>query len=74
MALGLAKTLVFGSAGLLPPSSLLMALLIGACTVPGAFIAKRLTAGLQNRHHVAILDGVVLLGACLLLAEGFRGL
>jgi uncharacterized membrane protein YfcA len=74
MALGLAKTLVFGSAGLLPPSSLLMAGLIGACAVPGAFIAKRLAAGLQNRHHVAILDGVVLLGACLLLMEGFRRL
>lgn len=74
MALGLAKSLVFGSSGLLPPSSLVMALLIGICAVPGAFVAKRLTAGLPNRHHIAILDGVVLLGACLLLAEGFRRL
>lgn len=74
MVLGLAKTLVFGSAGLLPASSLTMALLIGACAVPGAFVARRLTSGLQNRHHVAILDGVVLLGACLLLVEGFRRL
>jgi hypothetical protein len=49
-----------------------MALLIGICAVPGAFVAKRLKAGLPNRHHIAILDGVVLLGACLLLAEGFR--
>ena len=55
-------------------ASLLMALLIGACAMPGAFIAKRLTSGLQNRHHVAILDGVVLLGASLLLVEGFRRL
>lgn len=74
MALGLAKSVVFGSAGLLPPSSLLMALLIGASATPGAYIAKRLTVGLRDDHHTAILDGVVLLGACLLLVEGIRRL
>lgn len=74
LVLGLAKSLVFGSAGLLPPSSLAMAALIGACATPGAFVAKRLTTRLKDRHHIAILDGVVLLGACLLLVEGFRRL
>lgn len=74
MALGLTKSLVFGASGLLPVSSLIMALLIGACATPGAFVARRLAAGLSDRQHTAILDAVVVLGGALLIADGLRRL
>jgi uncharacterized membrane protein YfcA len=72
MTLGLAKALVFQTTGFLPLSSVAMALLIGLCATPGAFIAKRLASGLSNRAHIAILDAVVVVGGVLLIAQGLR--
>lgn len=67
--LGLAKTAVFQSAGALPASAWIMAILIGCCAIPGAFLAKRLTAGLPIHIHTSILDGVVILGGALLVIQ-----
>lgn len=67
--LGLAKTVVFQTAGALPASAWVMAVLIGCCAVPGAFLAKRLTANLPNHVHAGILDGVVILGGMLLVIQ-----
>ncbi|WP_378943531.1 TSUP family transporter [Mesorhizobium sp. ANAO-SY3R2] len=72
MTLGLAKILVFQSSGFLPLSSVALALLIGVCATPGAFVAKRLTSGLTNRAHIAILDVVVVAGGLLLIVQGLR--
>ena len=49
------------------------ALLIGSSTLPGAFIAKRLTRNLSLRAHTYILDAAVLVGGSLLLWQGLRG-
>ncbi|MEO5322271.1 TSUP family transporter [Mesorhizobium sp. CC13] len=73
MTLGLAKVLVFRSAGFLPLSSVALALLIGVCATPGAFVARRLTSGLTNSAHIAILDAVVVCGGLLLIVQGLRG-
>ena len=67
--LGAAKTAVFQSAGALPASAWIMALLIGCCATPGAFLAKRLTTRLPLHIHTGILDGVVVLGGVLLIAQ-----
>ena len=67
--LGLAKAAVFQSAGALPASAWIMAILIGCCATPGAFLAKRLTADLPIHVHTVILDGVVILGGALLLIQ-----
>jgi uncharacterized membrane protein YfcA len=71
--LGLTKVSVFQAAGALPLSSWLLALLIGVSTMPGAFIAKRLTRGLSLRAHAYILDAAVVVGGTLLLWQGLRG-
>ncbi|WP_298270212.1 sulfite exporter TauE/SafE family protein [uncultured Bradyrhizobium sp.] len=67
--LGLAKTAVFQTAGALPASAWIMAILIGCCATPGAFLAKRLTAHLPIHVHTDILDGVVILGGALLMIQ-----
>ncbi len=74
LVLGLAKVAVFQTAGALPLTSWIMAGLIGACAWPGAFVAKRLTRGLSHQSHAAILDGVVILGGTLLVAQGLKAL
>ena len=71
--IGLAKTVVFQSAGALSAASWIMALVIGVSVVPGAFIAKRLTDGLGAKSHAAILDAVVVVGGLLLVWQGIAG-
>lgn len=71
--LTITKVSVFQAAGALPLSSWLLALMIGAATMPGAFIAKRLTKNLSLRAHTYILDGAVIVGGSLLLWQGLRG-
>ena len=44
----------------------------GACAVPGAFVARRLTVGLSLAAHARILDGVVILGGVLVIWQGLR--
>lgn len=73
LVLGLAKTALFQAAGALPASSWIMALLIGAVSTPGAFLAKRLVRGLSVRAHSGILDAVVVAGGLVLVAQGLRG-
>lgn len=72
LAIGTVKTLVFQSAGALPWSSWVMALLIGVCAVPGAFIARALTARLSLTTHAYILDAVVVIGGLLLIVQALR--
>lgn len=73
LVLGSVKSLTFFGAGALPLPSILMALLIGICALPGAFIAKRLAFKLSGNVHVLILDCVVLAGGALLIWRGFAG-
>ena len=49
-----------------------MAVLIGVCAVPGAFIAKRLTRSLSLAQHTSLLDGVVVVGGVLLILQALR--
>lgn len=72
--LGLAKTLVFQSAGALTPPLWIVALVIGASATPGAFVAKRLVQALSPRIHTGILDAVVILGGLALVVQGARAL
>ena len=72
LLIGCVKTLVFQTAGALPWSSWIMALLIGGCAIPGAFIARALTRRLSLTTHGRILDAVVVLGGVLLVAQAFR--
>lgn len=73
LVLGSVKSLTFFGAGALPVSSIIVALLIGVCALPGAFIAKRLAFKLSGDIHILILDCVVVLGGILLIWRGFVG-
>jgi uncharacterized protein len=72
LIVGVVKTAVFRTAGALPWSSVVMAVLIGVCAIPGAFIAKRLTRSLSLSAHTSILDGVVVLGGTMLIVQALR--
>ena len=62
MVMGIAKTALFGSAARLDAELALAGVLVGACTVPGAFVARWLLAHIPLRVHTAIMDAVVLAG------------
>jgi uncharacterized protein len=72
LLIGTVKTVVFQTAGALPRSSWIMAVLIGICAIPGAFIARALTRKLSLTRHTQILDAVVILGGLLLVAQALR--
>ncbi|MET0186682.1 MAG: hypothetical protein ABW210_14640, partial [Achromobacter sp.] len=72
LLLGIVKTLVFQSTGALGVSSWTMALLIGVCATPGAFLAKRVAGSLSMHAHTNILDGVVMLGGLMLIVQSLR--
>jgi uncharacterized membrane protein YfcA len=74
LVIGLAKTATFQTAGALPLSLWIVALVIGGAALPGAFIAKRLTDGLSTKSHTTLLDGVVILGGVVLIVQGLRTL
>jgi uncharacterized protein len=72
LLIGVVKTLVFQTAGALPWSSWIMALVIGGCGLPGAFIARALTRKMSLTTHTYILDAVVILGGSLLVIQALR--
>lgn len=72
LLVGVVKTLVFQTAGALPWASWIMAILIGVCALPGAFIARALTKRISLSTHTYILDAVVILGGSLLVIQAFR--
>ena len=68
----LVKTLVFGVAGVLDVKVIAVAALIGLCSVPGAFVARRIVDRLPVRVHASILDAVVLAGGAMMVAGALR--
>jgi uncharacterized membrane protein YfcA len=68
--LALTKTIVFQTQGVLTASAWAMAGLIGAVSLPAAFLARRIVPRISARFHIVILDAVVVVGALLLIARG----
>lgn len=71
---GLVKTAVFQGAGLLTPTLWIVALMIGIAGFPGAFLARGALRRIPLGVHTAILDGVVIAGGALLMAQGLRAM
>jgi uncharacterized membrane protein YfcA len=67
--IGAVKSAVFLRAGYLPFDMWVMALLIGICAIPGAFVGCKLTYRLTDTQHMLILDGIVILGGVLIVIE-----
>lgn len=73
IAIGVVKISVFGLAGVVTAQVLAFSLLIGACTLPGPFLARAMLKWMPVHFHTAILDAVVLLGGAVLVIGGLRG-
>jgi uncharacterized membrane protein YfcA len=73
IAIGFARLIVFGLAGVVTAKVLAFALLIGGVAFPGAFLARAFVAKLPIHVHTAILDGVVLLGGALMVFAALAG-
>lgn len=62
MIMGLGKVLVFGGLARLDADLAVAGLLIGACTAPGAFVARWLLQRIPIRIHTLVMEAVVLIG------------
>jgi uncharacterized protein len=69
--LGFAKIAMFGSVARLDAELALAGVLIGLCTAPGAFVARRLLAIVPLKVHTAFMDVVVLAGGAGFLWRAF---
>jgi uncharacterized membrane protein YfcA len=75
-AINILKVGVFGGSALLTPELILAGILIGLCTVPGAFVAKQIMDRLPLHVHVWMMEALVLAGGASFLwraiADQFR--
>jgi uncharacterized membrane protein YfcA len=72
IVMGIVKILVFGFAGVLTAEVIVIALLIGVVVFPCTFLAKLIVERLPVHVHTAILDGVVIVGAAVMIFGALR--
>jgi uncharacterized membrane protein YfcA len=70
--IGTVKIAVFGIAGVITAQVLALALLIGAITLPGAFISRVLVRRMPVHLHTAMLDAVVAIGGVMMWVGALR--
>ena len=73
IVMGFIKITVFGLAGVITSTVLVIALAIGAVGFCSTFLAKLIVERLPVHVHTAILDGVVLVGGGVMIAGALRG-
>jgi uncharacterized membrane protein YfcA len=66
------KISVFGLAGVVTAQVLAFALLIGAISLPGTFLAKAFVERMPVHIHTAILDAAVITGGVVMIASTLR--
>jgi uncharacterized membrane protein YfcA len=66
------KISVFGLAGVVTAQVLAFALLIGAISLPGTFLAKAFVERMPVHIHTAILDAAVIAGGAVMIASTLR--
>jgi uncharacterized membrane protein YfcA len=66
------KISVFGVAGVVTAQVLAFALLIGAISLPGTFLAKAFVERMPVHIHTAILDAAVIAGGAVMIASTLR--
>ncbi|MFA6262747.1 MAG: sulfite exporter TauE/SafE family protein [Bacteroidia bacterium] len=70
--MGLLKVALFGSLARLDGPLVATGLLVGACTVPGAFVARQLLKHIPGRVHAVVMEVIVVAGALALLWRALR--
>lgn len=71
VVMGVAKVALFGGVARLDAGLALAGVLIGLCTVPGAFVARRLLALISLQVHTVVMEIVVLAGGAGFLWRAF---
>ena len=74
VATSLIKISVFGLAGVVTPQVVAFALLIGAISFPGAFLARAFVERMPLHIHTAILDVAVITGGAVMMTAALRQL
>ncbi len=74
VATSIIKISVFGLAGIITAQVLAFALLIGAISIPGAFLARAFVERMPVHIHTAILDVAVIAGGLVMMAAAVRSL
>ena len=74
VATSIIKISVFGLAGVITAQVLAFALLIGAISIPGAFLAKAFVERMPVHIHTAILDVAVIAGGVVMISSALRQL
>jgi uncharacterized protein len=67
----LAMVALFGTLDALDARLALTGLFVGACTVPGAFVARALLARISGRVHAAFMEVVIVAGAITILVRAW---
>jgi uncharacterized membrane protein YfcA len=70
--MGLFKVAIFGGFDRLDTSLAVAGLLIGLCTMPGAFVARRLLTLIPARIHTLVMEAVVVIGGAGFLWRAWR--
>jgi uncharacterized membrane protein YfcA len=73
LVMGVAKIATFGTLARLDAELALAGLAIGACTTPGAFVARWLLKRIPARIHASFMEAVVLAGGAAFLWRGVAG-
>ena len=69
---GVVKIAVFAFAGVLTPTVIVIALLMGAIGFPSTFLAKWVVARIPVHVHTAILDAIVIAGGAVMIFGAFK--
>ncbi len=72
IVMGVVKLAVFGVAGVLTPTVIVIALLIGLVGFPCTFLAKLIVERLPVHVHTAMLDAVVIVGGAVMIFGALR--
>jgi len=72
VATSIIKISVFGLAGVVTAQVLAFAVLIGAISIPGAFLAKAFVERMPVHIHTAILDVAVMVGGVVMITAALR--
>ncbi len=72
VVMAITKIILFGSMSRLTLELATVGLMVGLCTSPGAFIARKLLAYIPMKIHLWVMEAVVVIGALTLLWQGIR--
>ena len=68
LLMGLTKTTVFRTFGVLPTSTILQGLIVGSSLTVGSWLSKRLMLKIDAAHFRLLMDAILLVAAAVLLA------